>query len=216
MIYLIYLKLLFIYLNSFTDPLPVELLYKYLIVDTNLISVKWGTATELNNFGFFIENSSDSLNWTERGFIEGNGTSFSPHHYTFDDSSANPDDFLHYRIKQLDTDFNSKIYYVGTTDDFRVSVKPYYSEIDNFYVSENFPNPFNPSTTLVIKVPESSDVSIGVYNILGEQIDKIIINNISAGFSEIKLNLEEYPSGVYFAKIFYKRLTKTIKLNLIK
>jgi cyclomaltodextrinase / maltogenic alpha-amylase / neopullulanase len=67
-----------------------------------------------------------------------------------------------------------------------------------YELSQNFPNPFNPSTTIRYSLPYNSIVKILVYNILGEQIAYLLNGEVSAGFHEVSFNANRYASGVYF------------------
>ena len=66
--------------------------------------LKWTTATELNNYGFDVnENEFCRNNWKKIGFVEGNGTSNSYHSYKFKDNNLPPGNYS-YRLKQIDND----------------------------------------------------------------------------------------------------------------
>ena len=65
----------------------------------------------------------------------------------------------------------------------------------------NYPNPFNPYTTIKYSTPVSGNVNLSVYNTLGQ---KVISRNLfaeSAGTQEYRLNLSSLTSGVYFYKV---------------
>ena len=70
-----------------------------------------------------------------------------------------------------------------------------------YYVSNNFPNPFNPTTRLMITLPMSGNVRVAIYNILGEIVSNEIEKYLNAGVSNIDLDLKGLPNGLYFAKI---------------
>ncbi len=93
-----------------TDPLPVELtMFVGEVVDTTVV-LHWQTATEINNYGFSVEQNSILFpDWKEIGFVEGHGNSYSPKEYTFVDTLSSIDTVadtstqLSYRLKQIDT-----------------------------------------------------------------------------------------------------------------
>lgn len=68
------------------------------------VSLRWATATEVNNLGFAVERSPDGRDWQEAGWVPGRGNSQALHHYSFED--AGPFSFLpatlYYRLKQVD------------------------------------------------------------------------------------------------------------------
>ncbi len=72
---------------------------------------------------------------------------------------------------------------------------------DGFYLSQNYPNPFNPSTTIRYSIPVQSQVTINIYNALGENIADLINSNQSAGSYEVSWDAENVASGIYFYSI---------------
>ena len=76
-----------------------------------------------------------------------------------------------------------------------------------FSVSQNFPNPFNPSTRIRYSLPYSSTVKISVFNILGEKVMDLINGEISAGYHDIDFNASRLASGVYIYYIEAKSVT---------
>jgi len=81
------------------------------------------------------------------------------------------------------------------------SLKP-----DAFEISQNFPNPFNSSTSISIRLPKESNIRLDIYNILGQQIKTIVDGNYSAGVHTFTWdgtdNQERnVASGVYFYQV---------------
>ncbi len=68
-------------------------------------------------------------------------------------------------------------------------------------VSENYPNPFNPSTNFQISLQRPAHVAIDIYNILGKQVDHLDFEKLSSGTHVIKWNARALPSGVYFYEV---------------
>jgi hypothetical protein len=87
---------------------------------------------------------------------------------------------------------------------------------NNFTLNQNYPNPFNPVTTIKYSVPEESDVSLIVYNTLGEEILKLVNEVKEAGSYSIELNAAILPSGVYFYQLKSGSFIETKKMLLIK
>ena len=86
-----------------------------------------------------------------------------------------------------------------------------------FELSQNFPNPFNPSTVIKFKLPESDFVSLTVYNLLGQEIDKLIDKKFySSGEYEVEFNAYNVSSAVYFYKMETKFGTELRKMILMK
>lgn len=66
-----------------------------------------------------------------------------------------------------------------------------------FDISQNFPNPFNPQTTIRYALPRTAFVKIDIYNILGQHILSLVNKNKSAGFHIIRFNARSLASGLY-------------------
>jgi hypothetical protein len=84
----------------------------------------------------------------------------------------------------------------------------------------NYPNPFNPSTTIKFSVPETGNANIVFYNSLGQLVKAVELNSISAGNNEFKFNAAGLSSGVYFYQIKFngtKQYTSNVgKILLMK
>lgn len=90
-----------------------------------------------------------------------------------------------------------------------------------FTVNSNYPNPFNPSTTISFEIPETNLVDVSIYNIKGQRICQLINKSMNSGHHTINwkgTNENNMPvsSGIYFTKIRYKNQIKTIKMLLLK
>ena len=75
-----------------------------------------------------------------------------------------------------------------------------------FELMQNYPNPFNPSTVIRFALPFSSNVKIGVYNLLGEKIKELVNEQKNTGYYEVNFNTNGLASGVYFYMIEAKSL----------
>ena len=69
---------------------------------------------------------------------------------------------------------------------------------DKFYLYQNSPNPFNPSTIIKYQIPKTVFVSLKVFDTLGKEIMTLINEEVSAGRHEINFNAPELSSGIYF------------------
>ena len=83
-------------------------------------------------------------------------------------------------------------------------------------LSRNWPNPFNPSTTLRYALPEEGPVSLRLYDLRGREVRTILDEGREAGWHEITIRLDDLPSGVYWARMTAPGFTKTRKLVLVK
>ena len=86
----------------------------------------------------------------------------------------------------------------------------------NYYLFQNFPNPFNPSTEIQYALPEASFVTLEVFNSLGQKVTQLVNNYKSAGFYKETFDASSLSSGVYLYKLTTASYTKTNKMLLIK
>ncbi len=120
----------------------------------------------------------------------------------------NPDDNLKsYPAVSVDNGYiipaKSVVTLVGMLDGSAITeVKKRTEEIpQTFQLNQNYPNPFNPSTTISYKLPESSHVTINVYDVLGNDINKLVNERQSAGEHNVLYDASRLSSGTYFLKI---------------
>jgi len=86
-----------------------------------------------------------------------------------------------------------------------------------FYLENNYPNPFNPSTNISFSIPEKGDVSLFIYDMLGKEVLTIIDNQQTAqGSYNVKINMDGFSSGMYFYKLSYNDRIETKKMIFLK
>jgi hypothetical protein len=171
------------------------------------VTLKWETATELNNYGFEIEKKTELTGWYEIGFVNGNGTKQSPSSYKFNDSKINQPGKYSYRLKQIDNN--------GTYEYSQV-VEMSLNPANGFVLEQNYPNPFNPSTKIRFSIPKSSMLKLSVYNVIGEEIAVLADGYYDAGYHEVNFKAQNLPSGVYLYKLQYEGLIQMKKMLLLE
>jgi hypothetical protein len=85
-----------------------------------------------------------------------------------------------------------------------------YSAPSTFALDQNFPNPFNPTTTIRYQVPLDSRVALRVYDILGREVQTLVDEAKPAGFHEATMNATTVASGVYFCRLEVSSLTSSL------
>ena len=107
-------------------------------------------------------------------------------------------------------------------DDF-VSVEDEPNIPSQFRLEQNFPNPFNPTTTIKYTIPvetlratSNTKVSIRVYDILGTEVATLVNKEQSPGNYAVKFNASNFTSGIYFYKISAGQFIETKKMTIIK
>ena len=105
-------------------------------------------------------------------------------------------------------------------DDFVGFVSDVKGEKDvptEYSLSQNYPNPFNPSTTIEYALPEGGDVSLRIFNLLGQEVRIIFDNDFqSAGTHRVVFDASSLPSGIYFYQFRTKNFVKVKKMILMK
>ena len=96
------------------------------------------------------------------------------------------------------------------------SVKESQISPDMFYLYQNYPQPFNPSTTIKFQVPTISFVTLKIFDALGREI-AVLINEVKeAGTFEVEFDGSDLTSGIYFYTLKAGGYTNTKKMSLIK
>jgi len=91
-----------------------------------------------------------------------------------------------------------------------------YEILTEFLLSQNFPNPFNPSTKIKYSVPQASQVQIKVFDVLGNEIETLVKEEKPTGTYELTWNAVNLPSGVYFYQLRAGSFVQTKKMLLLK
>jgi hypothetical protein len=113
----------------------------------------------------------------------------------------------------------------NTADIFLIKLEPDATGIDNnsdaIYpnkaaISQNHPNPFNAATTISYSLPEQGEVTISIYNLLGQRVDIIFEGMRQAGEHTVVWDADDFSSGVYFVRLQAGERSENIKMTLLK
>jgi hypothetical protein len=192
-------------------PLPVELTSFTAKIIGNTIRLDWKTETEVNNYGFEIQRmnntgQNNSSDWHNVGFVEGHGNTNSPKLYSFIDDKADGTSYIAYRLKQVDND--GQFEYSSIVE---VNFVP-----SEFALFQNFPNPFNPTTTIRYQIPKEGKVVIKIYNILGSEVMELLNEQKELGIYEVEFNADNLASGTYIYRIIADNFSQSKKMILLK
>jgi hypothetical protein len=87
----------------------------------------------------------------------------------------------------------------------------------NYELAQNYPNPFNPSTKIQFALPVGGNVTLKVFNLLGQEVQTLINNQvIPAGRHEVIFDASNLPSGIYFYRIHTESFAQVKKMILLK
>ncbi|MBN2029249.1 T9SS type A sorting domain-containing protein, partial [bacterium] len=92
---------------------------------------------------------------------------------------------------------------------------------DSFHLSQNFPNPFNPETSIIFQVPHACDIHLDIFNIHGEHIATLASGSTPPGTFEVQWDAKNdfghpVPSGFYIYRLQSEHFTSTKKMLLLK
>ncbi len=86
----------------------------------------------------------------------------------------------------------------------------------NFELSQNFPNPFNPSTTIAFRIPRKSFASLKVFDVLGREMRVLVSEQKEPREYSVSFDATNLPSGIYFYRLIAHGHTETKKMILLK
>ncbi len=195
------------FLTDFMVNVPVELASFTSVVKGNNVVLNWKTITETNNKGFEIYR-----NGTMVKFVSGFGTTTEVKSYQFTDNGL-ANGIYSYKLVQIDLDGTNEV--VGSTE---VTVNSLPKE---FALAQNFPNPFNPSTSVKFDLPVDSKITLQVYNMIGQVVATLADGNFAAGSHNVDFNASGLTSGMYIYNlkalgIDGKIMNATRKMTLVK
>jgi len=199
--------------NNGGTLLPVEMTSFTAVAQKTSALLAWSTATEVNNYGFEVERSGISntglgtMNWQKFGFVNGAGTSNARHEYSFTDKNVPPGRYM-YRLKQIDRDGSFEY---SQSVEVEVGTVPHV-----FSLSQNYPDPFNPTTTINYSLPSDEKVRLAVYDILGNEVGVLVNGEHTAGSHQAAFSGANLASGIYFYKLESSGQTIIKKMILLK
>lgn len=170
------------------------------------VKLFWTTGTETNNLGFDIEVSTDGSNFTTFNSVEGAGTTTSPTRYE-NFVPLNAAGTYFFRLKQKDLD--------GTSTYSKV-IQAEYGVVKNFTLGQNYPNPFNSSTVLNFSLPATSSVTLSVYSIMGEEIERRVLGQMDPGDHQYRFEASNLTSGNYIFRLNAGTFTASRKFTYLK
>jgi hypothetical protein len=85
-----------------------------------------------------------------------------------------------------------------------------------FHVWPNYPNPFNPATTIRYYLPESGSVRVRVHDMLGREVAVLMDKRQAAGTHQLQWDARDIPSGIYFCQVETETARQMLKLTLLK
>lgn len=89
--------------------------------------------------------------------------------------------------------------------------------VNSFSLNQNYPNPFNPTTNITFNLGTSSNVSLSVYNVLGQKVASLLSNQkMNVGSHAVSFNAARLSSGIYFYRLEAGNFVQQRSMTLIK
>jgi hypothetical protein len=85
-----------------------------------------------------------------------------------------------------------------------------------YNLEQNYPNPFNPSTTIKFSLPEATNVTLSIYNTLGEKVAELVNTNLEAGRYNYQWDAGKIASGIYIYELRTKKFISSKKMIFLK
>ena len=133
--------------------------------------------------------------------------------YTYENSRITEIAESYYDFSSEDwvSNYRSLISY-GTS----VSNEENVESITEFRLNQNYPNPFNPTTKISFTIPQTGNVQVSVFNVLGRQVSEILNEIKPAGEYTLTFNAQDLPSGIYYYKLTAPGFSEIKSMTLIK
>ncbi len=194
------------------DPTSVELSnFSASVIPYKGILIEWQTSNEVGNAGFNLLRCL-----TENGtFVKINETLIPPasdRKYSVTDPDLKAGHTYYYRLEDV------SVTGVRTHHGPISAVAPIPSKFD---LSQNYPNPFNPTTTIRFEMPKTADVTLEVYNIMGQLVRQLINDKVEAGYHTVlwdgaNASGLRVVSGVYYYRFVSGDYVNIKKMVLLK
>ena len=198
------------------QSLPVNLAAFSVLPGDGQVTLKWTTASEVNNKAFLVERSEDGEQFSLVTQIEGQGNKNSRTDYIYTDVNVFNGVTYHYRLS--DMDYNGKITQLQT-----IAVTPQAAvdgreeiTISDFRLYPAYPNPFNPLTRIMFDVPQGSRVRLSVYDLTGLKVAELVNGYREAGRHSVTFDAARLASGMYIYRLQAERYSAAGRMLLIK
>lgn len=188
------------------SQLAVELIDFDAFPGDGSVTLAWKTASETDNSRFDIARDGTTI-----ASVEGAGNSATQCEYTWVDEDVVNGTCYHYTLTSVDINGVQE-----TIASAEATPGPQHALITDYALHQNYPNPFNASTLITFDLAEASEVSLKVYNLIGQEIKELARGTLDAGRHVVSFNAADLPSGVYLYRLEAGDFTAQKKMILMK
>lgn len=213
-----------VYANDSDDSsLPVELSSFTASADDTKVTLKWETGSEVGNIGFYVYRSETADGPFKKisELVEGAGNSALGRTYEYIDKKVEPNKTYFYYLEDIDVQGVR-----NRSDTIQVTVPLPKKPPEETRLFQNYPNPFNPETWIPFQLAEPADVTLYIYNVLGQLIRTLLLGQQNTGFyvnpsktaywDGKNASGEKVASGLYFYELRTEKFRAVRKMVLLK
>ena len=185
--------------------LPVELLGFEAVAGDEQVQLRWRTASETGSDHFEIErNGAFAQRISAMGDAAG-------HSYSWIDRNVNNNQSYHYTLWAVEV--NGERSLLSETD---ATPRAGASFLTDYALHGNYPNPFNPTTEIMFDLPETGNVTLKVFDVMGREVAELVNGEKTAGQHTISFDARGLPSGVYICRMTAGSFSATHKMMLLR
>jgi hypothetical protein len=184
----------------------------------NHVKLIWGSPPEFGEIdSFYIYRKWQTSNYQLIGSVEGRIFEFTDATLSIVNPQGEPEQAYYYVEGKIDTEnigeSNIVTYFVSNQEIGKISSNN--SEL-NYFLAPNYPNPFNPTTTIKYSLKDDGIVKLKIYNILGSEVASLVDEYKHKGEHKVTFDAGNLASGVYIYKIQSGNFIYSRKMLLLK
>ena len=205
--------------ESGDSPLPVVLSSFTAQPGDGEVTLCWSTESEVANLGFHVYRALEVEGIYERltgELIPGAGSTATRQTYSFTDRNVVNGITYWYRLEDVAFDGTRTVHGAICVTPQAEVVAEAQALPPEFGLSQNVPNPFNPTTTIAYDLPEVSDVTLTIYTLTGQQVATLVLGHQEAGHYEVAWDGSGFATGVYLYRLEAGDFVQTRRMLLLK
>ena len=208
--------------STVDNSLPVELTsFELLETRNDGITLQWVTESEINNLGFNLDRKTPITDWSQiasyvtHPALQGQGSVSHQTIYTFTDKTVQENESYDYRLSDVDYDGNVEYHSLQLMGVSSTNIP------EQFILYPNYPNPFNPITTIRYDLPDDAHVTLTIHDLMGREVITLVDGPTPAGSKFTQWNARDeqgkaVSAGVYLYKIQAGNFVDIKKMILLK